>query len=79
MVLTLRKVFEVDYSGKLCLAKEVHSLLLQLASGEDAAKLKDDFLRECHLWSMLHHPNTVQFLGIYYSSTDESRLPVMLL
>ena len=73
------KVFEVDYSGKLCAAKEVHSLLLELASGEGAAKLKDDFLRECHLWSTLRHPNVVQFLGVYYPSTDESGLPVMVL
>ena len=73
------KVYEVDYSGKLCAAKEVHSLLLQLASTEGAAKLKDDFLRECHLWSTLRHPSIVQFLGTYYPSTDESGLPVMVL
>ena len=62
------KVYEVDFSGKSCAAKEVHSLLPQLAGREGAAKLKDDFLRECHLWSMLRHPNVVQFLGIYYIS-----------
>ena len=73
------KVYEVDYSGKLCAAKEIHSLLFQLATREGAAKLKDDFLRECHLWSTLRHPNVVQFLGIYYPSTDESGLPVMVL
>ena len=73
------KVFEVDYSGTLCAAKEVHSLLLQLASREGATKLKDDFLRECHLWSTLRHPSVVQFLGVYYPSTDESGLPIMLL
>ena len=73
------KIFEVDYSGKACAAKEIHSLLLELATGEGAAKLKDDFLRECHLWSTLRHPNIVQFLGIYYPSTDESGLPVMVL
>jgi len=72
------RVYEVEYSGRLCAAKEVHSLLLQLATGEGAAKLKDDFLRECHLWSTLRHPNVVQFLGIYYPSTDESGLPVMI-
>ena len=73
------KVFEVDYSGKLSAAKEIHSLLLELATGEGAVKIKDDFLRECHLWSTLRHPNVVQFLGIYYPSTDESGLPIMLL
>ena len=73
------KVTEVNYSGKSCAAKEIHSLLLQLADREGAAKLKDDFLRECRLWSTLRHPNIVQFLGIYYPSTDESGLPIMLL
>ena len=73
------KVFEVDYCGKLCAAKEVHSLLFQLASREGAAKLKSDFLRECHLWSTLRHPNVVQFLGIYYPSTDKSGLPIMVM
>ena len=73
------KVFEVDYSGKLSAAKEIHSLLLELATGERAVKIKDDFLRECHLWSTLRHPNVVKFLGIYYPSSDESGLPIMLL
>ena len=71
------KVFEVDYSGKLCAAKEVYSLLFQFKEG--AAKLKDDFLRECYLWSTLRHPTIVQFLGICYPSTDESGLPIMVL
>ena len=73
------KVFEVDYNGTLCAAKELHSLLLQLANKNGAAKLKDDFLRECHLWSTLRHPSVVQFLGVYYPSIDEFGLPIMLL
>ena len=73
------KVFDVNYGGKLCVAKEIHSLLLELATRESITKLKDDFLRECHLWSTLSHPNVVQFLGIYYPSTDESGLPIMLM
>ena len=73
------KVFEVDYSGKPCAAKEIHSLLLELATGEGAVKIKDNFLRECQLWSTLRHPNVVQFLGIYYPRTDESGLPIMFL
>ena len=72
-------VFEVEYSGKLCAAKELHPALLKFANREGAAKLKDDFLRECHLWSTLRHPNVAQFLGIYYPSTDKSGLPIMLL
>ena len=56
------KVFEVDYGGKLCAAKELHHILLEFANKEDAAKLKDDFSSECYLLSTLRHPNVVQFL-----------------
>ena len=73
------KVSEVEYDGKLCAGKAVHSLLLQLASPAEAAKIKDDFLQECHLWSTIRHPNIVSFLGIYYPSSDETGLPVMVM
>ena len=58
------RVFEVNYEGKLCAAKEVHTLLLQYAQGDDLQRIKDDFLRECHIWSTLRHPCIVQFLGL---------------
>ena len=45
------RVFEVDYEGILCAAKEVHALLLQYAQGVDLQKIKDDFLSECQIWS----------------------------
>ena len=57
------RVFEVDYEGTLCAAKEVHALLLQYAQGDDLQKIKDDFLCECQIWSTLRHPCVVQFLG----------------
>ena len=57
------RVFEVDYEGTLCAAKEVHALLLQYAKGDDLQKIKDDFLNECQVWSTLRHPCVVQFLG----------------
>ena len=77
------RVFEVDYCGKLCAAKEIHSILIDSVEGEEAAKLKDYVTHECELLSTfidsifsveytiygtLHHPNLVQFLGIYYPS-----------
>lgn len=58
------RVFEVNYEGTLCAAKEVHTLLLQYAQGDDLEKIRDDFLSECQIWSMLRHPSIVQFLGI---------------
>ena len=58
------RIFEVDYEGTLCAAKEVHALLLQYAQGDDVLqKIKDDFLSECQIWSTLRHPCVVQFLG----------------
>ena len=57
------RVFEVDYEGTLCSAKEVHALLLQYAQGDGLQKIIDDFLSECQIWSTLRHPCVVQFLG----------------
>ena len=59
------RVFEVDYEGTLCAAKEVHALLLQYAQGDNLRKIIDDFLNECQMWSTLRHPCIVQFLGIW--------------
>ena len=58
------RVFEVDYEGTICAAKEVHALLLQYAQGDNLRKIIDDFLNECQIWSTLRHPCIVQFLGI---------------
>ena len=57
------RVFEVNYEGTLCAAKEVHAILLQYAQGDDLQKIIDDFLSECQIWSTLRHPCVVQFLG----------------
>ena len=57
------RVFEVDYEGTVCAAKEVHALLLQYSQGDYHQKIKDDFLSECQIWSTLRHPCVVQFLG----------------
>ena len=57
------RVFEVDYEGTLCAAKEVHALLLQYAEGDSLQKIKENFLSECQVWSILRHSCVVQFLG----------------
>ena len=65
------RVFEVDYQGTLCAAKEVHALLLQYSQGEEFRKITTDFLNECQIWSTIRHPCIVQFLGIiFYLSRD---------
>ena len=59
------RVFEVDYQGTLCAAKEIHSLLLQYSPCDAIQKIRTDFLNECQVWSTLHHPRIVQFLGTF--------------
>jgi len=57
------RVFEVDYHGTLCAAKEVHALLLHYSQDEEHQKIRADFLNECEIWSTIRHPCVVQFLG----------------
>ena len=52
------RVFEVDYQGTLCAAKEVHALLLQYSHGEALHKLTTDFLNECRI-QLEHHSSPV--------------------
>jgi len=58
------RVFEVNYEGTFCAAKELHGILLKYAQGDDVQKIKNDFLGECQIWSTLRHPYVVQFLGL---------------
>ena len=60
------RVFKVKYYGKVCAAKEVHSILLEKVGREELQHMKSMFLRECRQCCILRHPNIVQFLGVYY-------------
>jgi len=71
------RVFEVDYCGTVCAAKEVHSILLLDASPNGSTRVKDNFLQECQQCADLRHPNVVQFLGVYYRSGNPT--PIMLM
>ena len=57
------RVFEIEYGKTLYAAKELHVLLLMESAREVASNTKDNFLRECHIWSLLQHPCIVQFIG----------------
>jgi len=74
------RVFEVDYEGTLCAAKEIHKSLLEHASDNDLRKLKRDFLAECGSWSKLRHPHIVQFLGKHHDPlSSRSELPIIVM
>ena len=65
------RVFEVEYAGTTCAAKEIHPIFFRVALQDDLDQIKKDFLRECQIWSTLRHPNIVQFMGMYYRENDD--------
>ena len=71
------RVFEVDYYGTPCAAKEVHSILVRGVSPEGFQRVRDNFLRECRQCAELRHPNVVQFLGVYYK--PGSPIPILVM
>ena len=71
------RVFEVDYYGTVCAAKQVHSILVCGVNTEDYEQVKYNFLRECKQCAELRHPKIVQFLGVYYKS--DWPIPIMVM
>ena len=72
------RVFTVKYRTKIYAAKEIHSLLLEVANPEERKMMKDAFLRECYHCSFLRHPNIVRFVAVYYPER-KSFFPVMMM
>ena len=49
------KVFTVKYREKIYAAKEIHSLLLEVANPQEKQRIRHTFLRECYHCSRLRH------------------------
>jgi len=71
------RVFEVDYCGTICAAKEVHTVLIHDVNPGGSQRVKENFLRECQQCADLRHPNVVQFLGVYFRHGTPT--PIMLM
>lgn len=68
------KVYEVKYYGTTCAAREIQAGAMDL--GEDELKsFRDQYMEQCHKYSMLHHPNIVEFFGIC-NGLDHAQLPL---
>ena len=67
-------VLELEYMGLKCAGKKIHELLLTQGNSAYAVH---HFQEECHLLSRLHHPNIVQFLGVYFE--DNSQTPILVM
>ena len=79
------RVYAVKYCGTICAAKEIHSILVEDVEDVEMRRTMESFMRECRQCSTLHHPNVIQFLGVYYPSVGAGGvqgrmwLPVMVM
>ena len=88
---SLGRVFKAKYRGSLCAAKEIRFVFLDSnvaknRQGEREKRkiqLQESFIRECHLWRNLSHPNIVHFVGTYLSpwpySSSQELFPVIIM
>ena len=67
-------VLELEYMGLKCAGKKIHELLF--AQG-NSSYVVEHFRKECHLLSRLHHPNIIQFLGVYFEADTQAPILVM--
>jgi serine/threonine protein kinase len=67
-------VYEVIYNGKKCAGKEIHKLLQE--QGSTSYTLRR-FEEECRILSRLHHPNIVQFHGVYFR--ESKGVPILIM
>ena len=73
-------VFTVKYGEAVYAAKKIHSIFTEdEVKLEDRQAITDDFVRECLCCSSIQHPNIVQFVGVYYDSSGDSNLPIMVM
>ena len=62
-------VFKVTVSGRDCIAKKLHNILLRTGEYypvDQRDSIIEKFRNECFLLSGLSHPNIVSFVGVHY-------------
>ena len=67
-------VLELEYMGLKCAGKKIHEVLLKQGDTSYTARR---FEEECRLLSQIHHPNIVQFLGVYFQQGVRAPILVM--
>ena len=68
-------ILELEHMGLKCAGKKIHDTLLKEGVATYAG---DRFEEECRLLSQVHHPNIVQFLGIYFEN-KKSQIPFLVM
>ena len=70
------RVVEVIHAGALCAAKIVHEVINDPRNADHQVVIQK-IEQECRIMSSLHHPNVVQFLGMYFF--EQSIVPVLVM
>ena len=77
------RVYAIKYRELVCTAKEMCSSLVEDVEEIERKRIVECILQNGHRWSMLRHPNIVQFIGVYYPNEEGAasmmRLPVMVM
>ena len=73
-------VYEVKVNGAVCVAKRLQDILTKAIEQWEFERefIIDKFKAECSLLSKLHHPNVVQFLGVYEPSDDPRDMALVM-
>ena len=74
------KVFQAEYYGSHCVAKEFSSTLKPAleVSTRGTQKVKENLLKKCQRILQLRHPNIVQFLGVHYKPSSPT-IPLLMM
>ena len=69
---TYGRVFEVEFNGAACVARELHPGL-----SLKGKNFEDQYLSNCRKYRNLHHPNIVQFFGVVCTNPNNPPIQVM--
>ena len=67
-------IIELKHKGQKCAGKKIHEILLK--AGDQSYSICR-FEEECRLMSQVHHPNIVEFFGIYFPKG--SQIPILVM
>ena len=70
-------VSELEVKGRKCAGKQLHSALLEEITPAEKENLLLRFADECKLLQSIHHPNIVEFLGVYLEKGSQMPYLVM--
>ena len=69
-------VLELEYMRLKCAGKKIHEIFLKERHDNRSYTIRR-FQNECRILSKIHHPNIVQFLGVYFQT--DGAIPILVM